>query len=306
MKPSIWVEKYRPRSIKDVIFQDDRQQKLFEKFVADQDIPHLFLCGIQGTGKTSVSKALINDLGIDRADVLRINCSKDKIDAMRNQVDSFAMTMPLGKFKVVQLEECDYLSLDGQALLRGLIEETSATCRYIITCNYENKIIPALKDRFQRVSFKTPDRDAVLSRMVRILEAENVDIDDVVIDYIDDYVSAGYPSIRAIIQLLQLNTHGKTLQRPNSAAAVASDWKLGLLDTINKGDFKAARKLVCESATREEHEDVYTFLYQNIDKLKVNDKEAAIITIAEYLRSHALVADTEINLAACFIALSRC
>jgi len=305
MKPSIWVERYRPKSIKDVIFQDERQQKQFEKFVTDGDIPHLLLSGIQGTGKTSVSKALLNDLGVDRSDVLRINCSDEKIDALRNKVTAFAMTMPLGKFKVVQLEEFDYLSLDGQALLRSLIEQTSATCRYIATCNYENKVIPPLKDRFQRFSFKAPNRDKIISLMVDILEAEKIEVDDVVIDFIDDYVTVGYPSIRAITQLIQQNIVDGTLQRPRGATS-ASDWKFGLLDAITAGDFKAARKLVCESATREEHEDIYTFLYQNIEKLKVKDKEAAIVTIAEYLRSHALVADTEINLAACFISLSRC
>jgi len=303
MKPSIWVERYRPKSIKDVIFQDERQQKQFEKFVADGDIPHLFMTGIQGTGKTSVSKALINDLGVDRADVIRINCSKDKIDAMRSKVDAFAMTMPLGKFKVVQLEELDYLSLDGQALLRGLIEQASTTCRFIATCNYENKVIPPLKDRFQRFYFRAPDKDKVALLASEILGTEGVGFE---VDHLLTYIDLGYPSVRQIIQLLQQNSHNGDLLAPHASGATVSDWKLGLLDTIANGDFKTARKLVCETATREEHEDVYTFLYQNIDKLKVKDKETAIITIADYLRSHALCADTEINLAACFISLSRC
>jgi DNA polymerase III delta prime subunit len=302
MKPTIWVEKYRPKTISDVIFQDQRQQTLFENFIANKDIPHLLLSGIQGTGKTSVSKALINDLSVDKFDVLRINCSDEKIDALRNKVSSFAMTMPLGKFKVVQLEEFDHLSLDGQALLRSLIEQTSLSCRYIATCNYENKVIPPLKDRFQHFYFRAPDKEKIAIRMANILEMEKVEFD---VENLLTYIDVGYPSVRQIIQLLQQNTSKSVLLSPKEAGANGADWKFGLLDMVSTGNFKGARKLVCESATREEHEDVFRFLYDNLEKLKVKDKEAAIITIAEYLYKHTLVSDTEINLAALFIALSK-
>lgn len=302
MKTSIWVERYRPKTIKDIIFQDARQQQQFETFVANQDFPHLLLSGIRGTGKTSVSKALINDLNIDSADVLKINCSKDKIDAMRNRVNDFAMTLPVGKFKVVRLEEFDYLSLDGQALLRTLIEDASFSCRFIATCNYENKVMPELKDRFQRFYFKAPDKEKVALRMAHILDTENVEYD---VEHLLTYIDVGYPSVRQIIQLLQQNSSSGKLDPPSSAKGMESDWKFGLLELVSSGNFKQARKLVCESATREEHEDVYRFLYDNLDKLKISDKEAAILTIAEYLYKHSIVADTEINLAACFIELSK-
>lgn len=302
MKPTIWVERYRPKTLNDVIFQDARQSKTFHDFVANGDIPHLLLAGIQGTGKTTISKALINDLGIDPSDVLRVNCSDEKIDALRNKVSAFAMTMPMGKFKVVQLEEFDYLSLDGQALLRSLIEDSSGNCRFIATCNYLNKIIPPVKSRFQEFYFKAPDKEKIALRLVDILEREKVayDAEDVL-----TYLDVGYPDIRKTIQLLQANTSQGRLLNPKEATESTSDWKFGLIDAISAGDFKKARRLVCESATREEHEDVYRFLYENINKMKVNDKDAAVVTIAEYLRSHALVADTEINLAACFIALGN-
>ena len=106
MKSSIWVERYRPKQLSDVIFQDDRQRRQFRTFIENGDIPNLLLSGIQGTGKTTVSRALVHELGIEPSDVLRINCSDEKIDALRNRVTAFAMTFPLGKFKVVQLEEC--------------------------------------------------------------------------------------------------------------------------------------------------------------------------------------------------------
>lgn len=300
-KHSIWVERYRPKSISDVIFQDCRQHDQFSAFVSARDIPNLLLSGVQGTGKTTISRALITDLGVDRSDVLRINCSDKKIDAMRHEVSAFAQTLPLGQFKVVQLEEADYLSLDAQALLRGLIEDTSLTCRYIATCNYANKIIAPLKSRFQQFYFKAPDKEKIALRMATILEQENVQYDA---EHLLTYIDVAYPDIRKTLQLLQGNSAEGALHSPQQVSG-DSDWKFGLLDAISTGNFRAARKLVCESATREEHEDVYTFLYQNISKMKVSDPDTAIITIAEYMRSHALASDTELNLAACFIALSR-
>lgn len=300
MKPSIWVEKYRPKTISDVIFQDERQQKTFENFVKDGDIPHLLLAGIQGTGKTTISKALLNDLGLDSSDILRVNCSDEKIDALRSKVTNFAWTMSLGKFKVVQLEEFDYLSLDGQALLRSLIEDTSSSCRFIATCNYENKVIPPLKSRFQKFYFKAPDKDKIAERMLHILDTEKVEYEP---EDLLTYIDVGYPDIRATIGLLQGNSQGGKLLSPTNASK-ESDWKFGLLCAISNSDFKVARKLVCESATREEHEDVFTFLYQNVDKMKI-DQEAAIVTIASYMRGHIQSSNTELNMAALFIELGK-
>lgn len=303
MKTSLWTEKYRPRTIADVVFQDDRQQRQFELFVADGIIPNLLLSGVQGTGKTTISQALIRDLGVDPADVLKINCSDEKIDALREKVRGFAMTFPMGKFKVVRLEEFDYLSLDGQALLRSLIEESASTCRFIATCNYVNKVIPPLRSRFQEFEFRAPDQEKVTLLVADILDKEKVayDPDDLVA-----YVAVGYPDIRKIIQLVQQNSGtGKQLISPDGRAAAESDWKFGLLQCLKSGDWPKARKLVCESATREEHEDVFRFLYENVDQLKVKDRDQAVITIAEYLYRHTIVADTEINLAAMFIELGR-
>lgn len=302
MKSNLWVDRYRPNTIAEVIFQDDRQQAQFQSFVEAGDIPHLFLSGVQGTGKTSISKALMRDLNIDSSDVMKINCSDEKIEAVRNKATAFAMSMPLGKFKVIRLEEIDYLSLDAQALLRSLMDETQASCRYIATCNYANKIIPPLKSRFQEFYFKAPDKEKVALRMAEILDLEGVEYDA---ENLLTYVDVGYPDIRKTIQLLQGNTQNGKLLNPKSVSQEFNDWRFGLLDAISTGNFKAARKLVCDEAAREEHEDVYRFLYENIDKLKVNDKEEAILVIAEHLYKHSIVADTEINLAACFISLGK-
>lgn len=302
MKNSMWVEKYRPKSIADVIFQDDKQRTFFFNIAESGDLPNLLLHGVQGTGKTTISKALLNDLAVDRSDILRINCSDEKIDALRDKVRGFAMTFPIGKFKVVQLEEFDYLSLDGQALLRSLIEESSGNCRFIGTCNYINKIIPPVRSRFQEFAFRAPDQEKIILRMADMLDAEKIEYDP---EELMNYVAVGYPDIRKIIQLLQQNSGNKKLQTAKGIAAQEADWKFGLLECLQRGDFKAARKIVCESATREEHEDVYRFLYVNINKLKIKDKDQAVITIAEYLYRHSIVADTEINLIAMFLELGR-
>jgi replication factor C small subunit len=304
MKTSLWVEKYRPKHIAEVIFQDVRQQKQFEKFVEDggTPIPNLLLSGVQGTGKTTISKALIRDLNIDSIDVLRINCSDEKIDALREKVRGFATTFAMGAFKVVQLEEFDYLSLDGQALLRSLIEESSGNCRFIATCNYLNKIIPALRSRFQEFEFKAPDQEKVALRMADILEKEKVVFNP---EDLLDFVAVGYPDIRKIIQLLQQHSGTGTLINPRDEVSSGDDWRFGLLECISSGDFKKARKLVCSSASKEEHADVYRFLYDNISKLSVKSKDEAVLVIADYLYRHTIVADTEINLAACIIALSK-
>lgn len=303
MKTSLWVERHRPKTIADVIFQDDKQANFFHNIIASGDLPNLLLHGVQGTGKTTISKALINDLHVDPSDVLRLKCSDEKIDALRDKAVGFAMTFPLGKFKVIQLEEFDYLSLDAQALLRSLIEDSSENCRYIATCNYINKVIPPLRSRFQEFAFRAPDQEKVAMRMADMLDVEGVayDVEDLL-----NYVAVGYPDIRKTIQLLSQNVQNKKLLAVKDVSATEADWKFGLLDCISKGDFAKARKLVCETATREEHEDVFKFLYQNIDKMKVKNKDQAIVTIAEYLSRHPLMADTEINLAAAFIELSQC
>lgn len=302
LKNTLWVEKYRPNTIDDVIMKDERQRKFFKSIVESGDMPNLLLQGVRGTGKTTISKALINDLKVDPADVLTIKCSNQKIDALRDKVEGFAMTFPVGKFKVVRLEEFDYMSLDGQALLRSLIEDSSANCRFIATCNYINKVMPELRSRFQEVVFKNPDKDEMTLRMADILEKENISFDP---ENLMDYVSVGYPDIRKTIQLLHGNLDNKTLLPASGANAQEAEWKFGLLDLISKGDFKSARKLVCESASREEHADVFRFLYENMEKLKVKDKDEAVVTIAEYLYRHSIVADTEINLAAMFIELGK-
>jgi replication factor C small subunit len=301
----LWVESHRPKSIEDIVFQDDHQRQQFMNMVAAQEIPNLLLSGIQGTGKTTVSRALIRDLDIDRGDVLMINASDETgVDAMRDKIGGFAQSMSFGKFKVVQLEEADYLSPNAQAILRKIIEDYSSVTRFIITCNYANKIIPALKSRVQEFHFKAPEIEAVTVLMAEILDAEKVEFD---LDVLEKFISVAYPDIRKIINLLEQNSKTGTLIAPKTAGSSEGDYKFKLLDLITANDFRQARKLVCENAQREDYEDLYRFLYENIHKspkFNTPDKEeAAIVVIASYLYKHALSSDVEINAAAMFIEL---
>lgn len=300
---SLWVEKYRPKTLNDVIFSTDQQREIFTDIIAKNTLPNLLLYGTHGTGKSTISQALINDLNIDPMDVLRINCSNKKVEAIRTDVSAFAMTLPMGSIKVVQLEELDYSSPEAFALLRSLIEDTSSTCRFIATCNYVNRIMPALRSRFTQVGFQAPDKETIVVRMVQILEEEEIKFE---IDDLLTYIDVGYPDVRQTIQLLQGNSVNGILKNPEEAKTGTAEWKFELLAAIPSGDLKKARKIVCEQVPREDHESVYTFLYQNIEKLKVKSQDLALIKIAEYLYKHAFCADTEINLAALFIELEEC
>jgi DNA polymerase III delta prime subunit len=295
----IWVAKYRPEQVKDVVVTNQRDRVKFDSFVSEGEIPNLLLVGGPGTGKSSMSLALIKSLGIDRSDVLKINCSDEKIDAMRDKVKNFAMTMSVGKFKVVRLEEFDHLGNEAQALLRDLIEATERSCRYIATCNYIHKVTAPMRSRFSEFQFAAPSRDDILVRSAEILEAENIEFD---LNDLEKTVAAGYPDFRKIIQLLESNSIGGTLKIDGGGAA--SDWKLQLLPLLESGDLRACRKLVCETATQSELIEIYRFLYENLHRVnKLKKQDEAVVLIAQYQFQHSFVSDPELQIAALFIEL---
>jgi replication factor C small subunit len=300
VQKTIWSEKYRPRHISEIIYQNEKQKNLFTRMVESGDIPNLLLSGIQGTGKSTTSAALIRDLKIPKADVLRIPCSDEKIEALRDRASAFAMTMPLGTIKIIQLEEFDYLSKDAQALLRTLIEDTSSVCRFICTCNYADRIIVPLRSRLNEITFKAPDKELVALRMCDILDAEKVTYTP---EQILAHVDLGYPDIRKITSLLQVSVENGVLQAPVNGMGEVADWKFKLMDVLDgKLRWSDARAVICSSTPREDIESVYRFLYDNIDKFGPHQKDATLL-IAEFLYKHAFVADPEINLAALFIML---
>lgn len=300
MVKQLWVERYRPKTLNDVIFAKASIRETFEAFIKDGSIPHLLIYGQPGIGKSSLSSVLINELRVNPSDVLRIPCSDEKIEAMREKVRVFASTIPYGQFKVVQLEEIDYLGHDAMALLRSLIEDSQDTCRFIATCNYVTKVIPPLRSRFDEVEFTKPSFDDVLERAAHILETEGVRFK---VDDLQRVVLAGYPDLRKVTLLLERCSKTGTLLITENQQV--DDWKLGLLPLLQAGDAAGARKLVCANATREEVSEVFRFIYDSLPKLpKFKQHEAQVIVLlAQYQYQAAFVADHEINLAAFFVEI---
>jgi replication factor C small subunit len=304
----LWFEKHRPNTLDGYVFQNDQQKQQIQRIIDSGEIPHLLLTGTQGSGKTTLAEILIHELGVDDVDVKRINASdKTGVDYIRNEIIDFAGTYPVGKFKVVKLEEFDYMSLAAQGMLRAVLEENADTCRFICTCNYENKIIPAIKSRFQHLRFKAPSKDDVLMRMFEILTHEGVDFGDG--EDVAKYVDQAYPDIRKIINNMELNTSNGKLGKPVHDSE-GGDYQFKILDLIISGNLREIRKLVSEQCTSEQLTEVFEFLYRNIGKhpkyaADVGLYEKAICILAEGMYKHALVAIPHLNFEATCIRLNR-
>jgi DNA polymerase III delta prime subunit len=301
----LWVEKYRPKDIKEYVFVDDAQKKQVEAWIKEGSIPHLLLSGAAGIGKTTLAKVLLNELDIEEFDVLHINASRDNsTETVRDKIYNFVQMIPFGPFKVVLLDEADYLSPNAQAALRGVMEQFSSTSRFILTCNYPNRIIPALHSRCQSFHVTKTDPIEFMGRLVTILDKENVSFDP---DTLDTYVKIAYPDLRKCINLVQQNSVDNALMAPNTGDNDSTDYKVEMVELFKKGKIKEARTLLCGRVRPEEIEEIYTWMYQNLDLFGKSEeqKDSALLIIKQGLVDHTLIADPEINLAATLIKLGR-
>jgi DNA polymerase III delta prime subunit len=300
----LWVEKYRPKHIKDYVFKDSDQKSQVQSWVKEGSIPHLLFSGSAGIGKTTLAKVLLNELGIEAYDVLEINASRENnVDTVRDKIINFVQMIPFGPFKVVLLDEADYLTPNAQAVLRGVMETYSNHSRFILTCNYPNRIIPALHSRCQGFHVEKTDQTEFTARVATILVEENIDFD---LDTLDTYVKATYPDLRKCINTVQQHVKENKLEAPKSIEG-ASDYKIEMVELFKKGRINDARKLVCGKARPEEMEEIYRWLYDNLDLIAKSDenKDQAVVLIKQGLVDHTICADSEINLAATLIKLAR-
>ena len=301
----LWVKKYQPHDLTDYIFQNKEQKNLVESIITERMVGHALFSGIQGTGKTSLSHVLVKELKVLPSDVLKINCSDEtSIEVIRSKVIAFVSVIPDGEFRVVQLEECDYLSKNAQASLRVLLEDYVDNAKFILTCNYIHKILPALKSRCQyQFDFKSPDKREIVRLVIQIMMKEDIKFDQ---NLIMTYIDACYPDMRKTIQTIQQHCVDGELM-PYTAGVGNDDYKFKLLEHLEKDEWTKMREIVCKQVSDDEMVEVYKFLYQNINKcprFKKNDNyEQAIVIIAKYLKNDGMVAVQEINLAACFIEL---
>ena len=301
----LWTERYRPKTVDEYVFVDQKQRQQVEAWIRDKSIPHLMFSGSAGTGKTTLAKILIRAMGIEEYDVMWANGSKEarKIEWV-DKLINFCQTMPFGDVKVVMIDEADFMNPQSvQPALRNLMEDYSETVRFILTCNYPNKIIPAIHSRCQGFHIARTDQTEFTARVAQVLLAENVEFD---LDVLDSYVRATYPDLRKCLNLVQPNSVSGKLVQPSEADVSARDWRLECVDLFKQGQILQARTLICQQAG-EDVESVFRWMYDNINLWSddVHKQDQGIVIICKGLANVSLVADQEINLSATLIELAN-
>lgn len=306
MQKKLWVESYRPKTVDEYVFVNERQRQQVEQWIKDQSIPHLLLSGDPGVGKTTLAKILINELEVEDYDVLEINASRENgIDNLREKINGFVQTMPFGKFKIVLLDESDYLTQAAQAALRNDMEAYHATVRYILTCNYQYKIIPALKSRCHEFHITKTDLTDFTARAATVLIKENVEFE---LDVLDTYVRATYPDLRKCLNQLQVNSNTGKLFPIQEQGSSEHDLLIQATDYFKSGKILEGRQKIMEytSLYPTRVEEIYRWMYLNLDMWgKSQEKrDANIIIIRNSLASLPLVGIPEIALAATLAELT--
>lgn len=305
----LWVERYRPDTLEGYVFKDNAMRDQFMSWIENKSgkkipIPHLLFSGSPGTGKTTLAKILINVLGVEPGDVMEINASREnRVDDVREKIVGFCSTFPVGKYKIVLLDEVDRYTHDAQGILRAEIERFSDAVRFIMTCNYPKKLMPALHSRMQSFHINKLDMESFMVRMLEILETEGVQYD---VEDIQSFIDKSYPDLRKCINLLDQNTRDGRLHPIAVDEESTNDFLEEFIVLFMDKKYSAAREYICSTITQDDYERVYRYFYENLGLFSQTQdgQKQAILVIAQHLRHHAIVADPEINLAACIVQLS--
>ena len=285
----LWVEKYRPQDLSTYVGNESLKTKV-ERFLDDGNVPHLLLYGRAGGGKTTLAKIIVNHVDCD---YLYINASDERnIDLVRDKLKTFASSVGFKPMKVVILDEADYLNVNSaQPALRNLMETFSAHCRFILTCNYVEKIIDPIQSRCQTYKIVPPSKKEVAVHSKTILEKENIsfDLDDLAL-----VVTAGYPDMRKVINELQrMSIDGKL--SVDKDGMIHNEFKLQFLDAIRNGEsLGTIRKMVADSNFTE-YTELYRLLYDEVESFGVDKMPEIIADISKGSYQDVLVVDKEIN-----------
>tara|TARA_R100001594_G_scaffold6982_1_gene19323 strand:+ start:6011 stop:6928 length:918 start_codon:yes stop_codon:yes gene_type:complete len=293
---SLWVEKYRPKNLSTYVGNEHLKEKV-KRYIDSEDVPHLLLYGKAGTGKTTLAKIVVNNIDCD---YMYINASdENKVDDVRNKIKTFASSVGFKSLKVIILDECDYLTPNAQAALRNLMETFSKHCRFILTCNYVERIIDPIQSRCQSYKVVPPSKKEVAKQMVEILDTESVEykLDDVAM-----IVNAGYPDIRRVINSAQRQVVDSKLV-VDVSSIIQNDYKVQLLEKLTGGaSFRDVRQLIADNSISD-YSELYRLLYDEVETYSNGKVAECIMAIAESQYKDTMVVDKEINFMSLIIEL---
>jgi replication factor C small subunit len=297
---SLWVEKYRPDTLEGYVGNEHILQKV-RIYIENEDVPHLLLYGQAGTGKTTLAKIITNQIDCD---VMYINASdENNVDTVRDKIRGFASSMGFRKWKVIILDESDYLTPNAQAALRNLMETFSKTTRFILTCNYVEKIIDPIQSRCQTFGITPPSKKEVAMRLKDILDGESVqyEMPDLAV-----LVNSGYPDIRRVLNAAQRQVIGGVLEI-DKASTIQANYMDEVLTVLKSNDnlkdtFRNVRQIIADSKVKD-FTPFYRFLYDNVDEYASGKAGNIILKIAEAQYQDASVVDKEINVMAMMLQI---